>query len=251
MSYAAQAEFKRVERDANAMAIDLLDRRGIPTDTDSALELGAEVWRYTSAARRGMATTQENLLRAEPGALHIARPRRYPMTASIKLIHRCAGLMPGQPLATEARYYDPETRRMTRARVSPWAMPELPETREAFRARIAAGVARHVKQVARDMVIDTATKTRMRKGQKVGWARTLSGSENCAFCAMLASRGAVYTKDTVKFRSHDHCDCSATIVHAGQDWDGAQDAARLGKLWQDSGGMRDFAKKLEEMSNEQ
>lgn len=34
----------------------------------------------------------------------------------------------------------------------------------------------------------------------------------CAFCAMLASRGAVYTTD---FEAHDHCACSVEPVYAG------------------------------------
>lgn len=42
----------------------------------------------------------------------------------------------------------------------------------------------------------------------VGWARVASGKA-CAFCALLASRGPVYSKATVRFRAHDHCRCSA------------------------------------------
>lgn len=41
----------------------------------------------------------------------------------------------------------------------------------------------------------------------VGWRRVGTGS--CAFCAMLLSRGAVYTREaTVDFQAHDRCGCS-------------------------------------------
>lgn len=42
----------------------------------------------------------------------------------------------------------------------------------------------------------------------VGWARVANGKA-CAFCALLAGRGPVYSKTTVRFRAHDHCRCSA------------------------------------------
>lgn len=42
----------------------------------------------------------------------------------------------------------------------------------------------------------------------VGYARA-TGGLSCAFCSMLASRGAVYKADTVRFRAHDGCNCTA------------------------------------------
>jgi len=50
----------------------------------------------------------------------------------------------------------------------------------------------------------------------VGWARTTDG-DPCAFCVMLASRGAVYKEDTVGFQAHAHCGCSATPVFHRDD----------------------------------
>lgn len=44
--------------------------------------------------------------------------------------------------------------------------------------------------------------------QAVGWARVTSGRA-CAFCRLLASRGAVYKRSTVRFRAHDHCGCTS------------------------------------------
>lgn len=44
-----------------------------------------------------------------------------------------------------------------------------------------------------------------------GWQRAGSG-HTCSFCAMLISRGAVYSEATANFRSHDHCHCIAVPV---------------------------------------
>jgi hypothetical protein len=49
-----------------------------------------------------------------------------------------------------------------------------------------------------------------------GWAR-VTDSTPCAFCRLLASRGAVYSEDTADFQGHDHCGCSATAVYDGDE----------------------------------
>lgn len=52
-----------------------------------------------------------------------------------------------------------------------------------------------------------------------GWARVPRG-KGCAFCRMLAGRGAVYSsaKAAGSMRAyHDHCKCTATPVWRGQD----------------------------------
>lgn len=41
----------------------------------------------------------------------------------------------------------------------------------------------------------------------VGWRRILESPNPCAFCAMLASRGAVFDEDSVHFETHDDCHC--------------------------------------------
>lgn len=42
---------------------------------------------------------------------------------------------------------------------------------------------------------------------KVRYARVPSGSETCAFCIMLASRGAVYRSEELASHAHARCDC--------------------------------------------
>lgn len=105
-------------------------------------------------------------------------------------------------------------------------------------------------------------------GKVLGWARVLTGAENCAFCAMLASRGPVYSEDTVvttgkprevrprqvHYRNsgatgghtyvsgsrregekyHDHCDCIAVLVVKGVPWNGEQQYHDLKDLWDDA-----------------
>lgn len=46
------------------------------------------------------------------------------------------------------------------------------------------------------------------------WQRVTSG-DPCAFCGMLAGRGAVFTADTADFEAHDHCSCSAEAAYEG------------------------------------
>jgi hypothetical protein len=71
----------------------------------------------------------------------------------------------------------------------------------------------------------------------VAWARGLTGAENCAFCIMLASRGAVYkSKDTAKRswegeKYHDKCDCIAIPVYTSKDWPGKDQADLMYQFW--------------------
>lgn len=64
-----------------------------------------------------------------------------------------------------------------------------------------------------DMNRGTIQLSTARDPQARGWARfTEPGA--CDFCLMLSARGGVYTAETVKFGSHDHCHCLA-----GPVWD--------------------------------
>lgn len=81
------------------------------------------------------------------------------------------------------------------------------------------------------------------RGPVLGWARVLVGAENCAFCAMLASRGAVYKSEaTAGFVAHTvnasgvggDCDCQCVCVVKGQPWEGEKEAALLQDMWEDA-----------------
>jgi hypothetical protein len=70
--------------------------------------------------------------------------------------------------------------------------------------RVSGAVARHVLDGGRQTLLDTMRSDRRRPR----WRR-ITSAEPCAFCTMLAGRGAVYQKDTAGFQSHDHCACTA------------------------------------------
>jgi hypothetical protein len=74
-------------------------------------------------------------------------------------------------------------------------------------------------QVAQKLVADTGRGT-VREAvrqdrQATAWARSAARGA-CAFCKLLASRGAVYKQDTVDFRAHDGCHCGVVPVFRGQ-----------------------------------
>lgn len=63
----------------------------------------------------------------------------------------------------------------------------------------------------------TITETINADPHPAGWARVTSGRP-CAFCAMLASRGPVYTgQASASFQAHDGCACSAMAVYDRRD----------------------------------
>jgi hypothetical protein len=64
----------------------------------------------------------------------------------------------------------------------------------------------------------------------VGWERIVSPG-SCAFCAMLASRGAVYkTQHNADFQAHDHCHCTAQPIFEGQA--SSESNRQLSSEWQ-------------------
>ncbi|MGY1945330.1 VG15 protein [Nocardia asiatica] len=110
--------------------------------------------------------------------------------------------------------------------------------------RLSATLTRHAAEAGRNAVVNAA----LGAGDEVGWARVLSGAENCPFCAMLASRGPVYRSDKSALtvvgrggrprgsralgeRYHDNCDCEAVLVRRGVDWEGREEFERLERLW--------------------
>lgn len=74
---------------------------------------------------------------------------------------------------------------------------------ESFQELILGGLQRRITNFARD----TITTSSIRDPGAKGWMRI--GHGECDFCAMLVGRGAVYTEKSVKFHSHDHCNCTA------------------------------------------
>jgi len=57
---------------------------------------------------------------------------------------------------------------------------------------------------------DTILWNRINDDKCIGWQRNTSGG--CKLCRMLADRGAVYKKSTVRFAAHPNCKCTAVPV---------------------------------------
>lgn len=84
-----------------------------------------------------------------------------------------------------------------------WALFEAQDD-QTLQALILGGVQRRIS----DHVRSTITGSSVADPGARGWQRV--GVGECAFCAMLISRGAVYSEASADFASHDHCNCSAT-----------------------------------------
>lgn len=90
---------------------------------------------------------------------------------------------------------------------------ELPAALQAAEAATAGAFYRHTANAGRDTILNTAR----RDPRALGWARVTDGSP-CAFCAMLASRGAVYqSESTAGDAYHDRCGCFAAPVYSTDD----------------------------------
>lgn len=75
-------------------------------------------------------------------------------------------------------------------------------------------VVRHTLDAGRETVIATT----QRDEEAYGFARVTDG-QPCAFCAMLASRGAVYKSEaTGNFECHDGCGCGVEPAYGEDDY---------------------------------
>lgn len=63
---------------------------------------------------------------------------------------------------------------------------------------------------------DTIARTVGDSDEIVGWRR-VTDADPCAFCALLASRGAVYSAGTVRFQAHDGDECSAEPLYGHEE----------------------------------
>lgn len=126
----------------------------------------------------------------------------------------------------------------------------LGEFVESAQKSTSGAVTRHVQAPARETVQRLAEAS----GPIIGWARMLTGPSSCSFCAMLASRGPVYTSHdaaigrggnplTVYHMAHlnkngkmvgGNCDCIAVPVRHGIPWEGSDAHINLENLWMDS-----------------
>ncbi len=105
------------------------------------------------------------------------------------------------------------------------------------RNRVERAVTRHAQEPARETVQQVADDT-----PGAAWARMLTGPTSCGFCAMLASRGPIYSSEYIATHRggasakayHDGCDCVAVLV-LSKDWEGARAHENLENLWEQTG----------------
>lgn len=78
---------------------------------------------------------------------------------------------------------------------------------ESMTSMVTGATETMVLDTGRHTVIDTIASDRHARG----WARVTEPNP-CYFCALLATRGAVYTKESGSFEAHDHCRCHVEPV---------------------------------------
>lgn len=101
----------------------------------------------------------------------------------------------------------------------------LAKAAEVARVGSARAGMRHVLNGGRDTTIASVNAD----ARAVGWARVTSGHP-CHFCALIASRGPVYSKETVDFQAHDACSCSGEPLYS-RDAEWPPGARQYQELW--------------------
>lgn len=128
--------------------------------------------------------------------------------------------------ALAAEWYD-QQREKVGAKGRFYAVPVVPDDRgshslvgwalaaaaddAALKSLILGGVQRRIADHVRGTVTSNAVADRA----AAGWQRVTDGNA-CAFCSMIAARGAVFSEATADFASHDDCGCSATVAWRGR-----------------------------------
>ena len=106
---------------------------------------------------------------------------------------------------------------MTKARIAAGMSPE-----EAWRIQSAISYGK-LGQLVLDAGRQTITTSSFKYSGRRGRWRRVSDGAPCAFCAMLVGRGPVYQEQTVQFRAHNHCGCSAELVL--HEWEPTEEEA--------------------------
>lgn len=117
--------------------------------------------------------------------------------------------------------------------------PEDPATTEAQKQPMDVRLEQAEKKaeaVAQKLVTDqgrgTVREAVRRDPQATAWARSAALGA-CAFCKLLAVRGAVYKRDTADFRAHDGCHCGVVPVFKGQRFELSDHAREWERLYRE------------------
>lgn len=198
------------------LATSLLQQFGVPTTREQRARLARIAYPKVEFARRqSYVLAARNMAHSAPG-IAPAPLRPYTPQAIEKILADVTEPRPKvRVTGDDTAVLDQVTRR----------------SKVTVTGQFGARLARHADAAGRDAVVDTAE----RHGGTVGWARVLSGAENCARCVMLASRGPVYkSRESAGGGGrgfHDHCDCRAVLVRKGHDWEGHEAFELYEDLW--------------------
>lgn len=115
----------------------------------------------------------------------------------------------GRFTAITAELDDMGAESLARWGVDPLFQPE-PDLARA-QVLVEGGLQERLANADRASITDSA----LADPQADGWQR--AGRGECAFCAMLIGRGAVYTEATVTFGAHENCNCTVLPAWGGQE----------------------------------
>lgn len=126
----------------------------------------------------------------------------------------------------------------------------IDQAMETAFSRAVGAASRYVLNGGRDYIAASI----LRNPRSQGYTRVTSGRP-CYFCAMLASRGAVYKGDSFDasdgrfaghgdVKVHDHCSCQIMSVYF-RDEPAREDAQRWDALWQENPTITDFRRAYE------
>jgi hypothetical protein len=212
----------------------LLHTFGVPITPFQISEVALRLYRPVLNARASnyaIATRYLDDLRL-PSGIVVPAPRAYPIQAVTSTLGRVITdlRVEGDPITEKTR---------TDARVI-----------EMVRPAVEGPISRQAVEPAREIVAKIGEDEHY---ENYGWARVLVGAYSCGFCAMLASRGPVYTSEAAALgkggspMSVYHtpypnrsgkvvggfCDCQAVLVARGKSWEGQAAHGALEKLWGD------------------
>lgn len=257
------ARQKSIARAVASAVRRLFALRGVPATGEQRVEFAQELHRRVMVERGRSYQAGVEFVRDEAAAAGVPAPRVRPVRgyepeALVKVLERASGVESAGPRVS-VKVLDPASRKASRVKVT--VTEDNRHDIQVVRAvseKTAAAVQRHVRQAGREAVTDAVEAG----GDLIGWARVMTGSETCSFCAMLASRGPVYSSEGASlFRGgqsvksyHDHCDCIAVPVFRGKNWLGMRNYEKLEQLWLESTqgtSGKDAAKAFDQAYNEQ
>lgn len=236
------------DRELAMVVTDLVAQHGVPSNTSQSMRMARDLHPQIVTLRKRMYRQMVLDMGRDMARLGLevmpAPMDFYDVNATYKMITWAVGLAHSE-MTVPVQFLDEKSQRMVTRRVSPHELEDPPpEVVQAVTDRILSTSGRHVRAAGRNLVVDTSEKgTVRRRGSRsrlrTAYARVLTGVENCPFCAMLASRGAVYSSDTVTRRRdgrayHNNCDCVARLVVEDHPWEGQEEADRLYDLWRKS-----------------